>query len=70
MAASKRTSERELTPAVGVSTANPNSVPASTDLTAEEHPLAGTLGAFADDPAWDLMLEEIRRLRAEADASE
>ena len=31
------------------------------------HPLANTLGAFANDPGWDDMMDEIRKLRQALD---
>ena len=37
-------------------------------LLGENHPLARTLGAFANDPMWDLVMEEIRKIRAAEDA--
>ena len=33
----------------------------------KDHPLAGTAGAFADDPGWDLMMDAIRARRIAED---
>jgi hypothetical protein len=33
-----------------------------------EHPLADSVGAFADDPLWELMMEEIQKHRLAEDA--
>lgn len=33
----------------------------------KNHPLANAIGAFANDPGWDDMMEEIRKLRQAID---
>jgi hypothetical protein len=69
MAASKKTEEQERT-ATTAAAVQPTQVEARPHGMGNEHPLAGTLGAFADDPAWEFMLEEIRRLREQGDGLE